>query len=296
MAEHDPYRLPPDPSNPYAPPEADLGPGPHYMPTLSGGGRFSASEVIGRAWELYKARFGIVVGVVVAGMVINVAYQVAGEAMASTVDLQSTMGIIGDLMFRLSAVVLQIWITAGQSLALLKVARGEDARITDLFHGGPYVGRMLLATLLFGLAVIGLVLACIVPALLVLFLSGQGPGSAIAVVLLVIGLVVGIVLAFMISVRFYQYAYLIIDREAGVISSLKMSYEITRGHTLELIGLTLIGGIISMSGVLACGVGLLFTIPLGALLFACTYVALVGGPTRPVVKAGDDRDFSEFTH
>jgi hypothetical protein len=296
MAEHDPYRLPPDRSNPYAPPEADLGPGPHFMPTLTGGGRFSASEVIGQAWEIYKARFGIVIGVVVAGLVINIAYQVVGEEMASTVDRQSIMGIIADLMFRISAVVVRIWITAGQSIALLKVARGDEARITDLFQGGPYVLRIFLASLVFGLAFVGLVLGSMVPGLLVLFLSGQGPGSAIAVVLLVIGFVVGFVLAFMLSVRFYQFTYLIIDREAGVMSSLKMSYEITRGHTLELIGLTLIAGIISASGVLACVVGLLFTIPLGLLMFACIYNALVGGPTGPFVpKSADDRDFPEFT-
>ena len=291
----DPDRTGAEPSNPYAPPESDLGPGPHYLPSLKVGGRFSASEVLGETWELYKARMGLVVGVVLAGLVINVVYQLAGDAMASTVDQASPMAAVAKLVFSLAGMVLQIWISGGQALALLRIARGEDARVTDIFQGGPYVLRIIGASLLLGLGFLGIALACLAPAGLVAVVAGQ-TGSLPAIILLILGTVVAVVISFMISVRFYQYTLLIIDRDAGAIESLRLSYQITRGHSLELIGLTLMAAVISISGVLLFCVGFFLTVAFSSLLFACIYVALVGEPiSNGDLEFLDDPDFPEFT-
>ncbi|MFO0908484.1 MAG: hypothetical protein U0794_09000 [Isosphaeraceae bacterium] len=261
----------PEPSNPYAPPEAELRQAPRlsYHGTLPGQ-TFSASIVIGRSWEIYKQRFSLVFGLVVIPNGIVALYQIVGTSMAETVDQDSVMGIIGQYAFSLAGVILQLWLTCGQTKGLIEVARGEDANLGEAFQGGPYVLRTIGGTLVY-LALQLIVVALLLAPAGMLFLAGL-PFAAI--VALIVGVFVAICISLVIRVRFEQMTYLIIDREFGVRDALRGSLMLTRGHTFDLVGLVLVGGVIGVSGILFCGVGILVTLPWMYLLLACIYVGL----------------------
>jgi hypothetical protein len=297
MAEHDPYRFPDDPANPYSAPEAELTPVSAYAPGPRGDAPFSASLVIGQAWEIYRERLAIVIPVGLIPVGIVILYWIASNIMAAQVNQQTPMGVVAVIASTLGQYALQFWLTIGQTVALLKVARGEDAEVGDVFRGGAYLLRYVGASIVLGLAFLAVFGVCMAPGGLV-FALGGGEATTAGVVALVMGGVVGIVAWIVLAVRFYQYQYLIIDRNAGVMESLRLSWEMTRGHTLVLIGLAIIAGLIAMSGYFACLVGLIFTIPLSMLIYACIYVALNGEvPGGIVLKrvGGHDPDFPEFS-
>ena len=66
--------------------------------------------------------------------------------------------------FLVAGGVMQLWLTSGTTMALIKVARGEPAEIGDLGGGGPFVLRILGASLLYTLVALVIVAGCLVPA------------------------------------------------------------------------------------------------------------------------------------
>src|SRR5205807_14816 len=122
--------------------------------------------------------------------------------------------------------------------------------------------------------------------------NNGGPLGVVATVVLGIA---GFLVFFAAAVRLYQFPYVLVDRDCGVVDSIQISYEITRGHVLELVGLSLLSGVVALAGLLACGVGLLFTIPLSMLIQACTYALLVAGsPYGGRRKPRADLEFPDY--
>jgi hypothetical protein len=283
MTDHDPLRPPhdDDASNPYAAPEAEISTGPRVFPLEPGRVPFSAERVMAQSWRLYQERFGLVFGLVNLPIWISMLYQLVGSLMAETVDQDSTMGKLANLMFAVAGAVMQIWLTSGTSLALLKVVRGEPAEIGDIFHGGPFVLRIFGAVLLYTVAALVIVAVCLVPA----GIMGYAGSTVGMVVGGLVGLMVAMVIALFLAARLNQYTYLVIDRDAGPIESLRWSCDLTSGHVLELAGLLLVGFAVGLGGLLLCFVGYFFTVPWMMLLFVCTYVALVN--ERPVGRTFD---------
>ncbi|MEX1097079.1 MAG: hypothetical protein WED34_13610 [Planctomycetales bacterium] len=136
----------------------------------------------------------------------------------------------------------------GQCILLLNVARGRPARIGDLFAGGPYFLRMIGNSIPFVLALAGGLILLIVPGIFVL-------------------------------VMLWPYMYVLVDQNPPGIGALKRSIEITRGNWLHVFLLFLVNIGLGLIGFLMCCVGMLFTIPLGQLLFAVAYCRMVGHPT-----------------
>jgi hypothetical protein len=290
------------PANPYASPEADLSFGPGASPPLPDGERFSAARVVARTWALFKERSRLVFGLVSLPIWISLLYQLAGQSMAESVDLKTVMGGVALTAFVAAGFAVQMWLTGGMTMALIGVARGEDAQMGNVFQGGPYVLRMIGASLLFALAVAVLLAVCLAPAG-ILALAGH---MVAAVAASLPGFLTAAVLTLLFASRFYWYTYLIIDHEASVIESLRESYALSRTHTLELAVLLLIGFVVHLCGGLAmlvgsvanvivsmvCLIAYLFALSWITLLFACTYVALNGeqiGPAMSETGAGEHR-------
>ena len=92
-----------------------------------------------------------------------------------------------------------------------------------------------------------------------------------------------------------MYIFVIIDRNCGVGDSLTGSFEITRGHTFELVALALLAVLINFLGLLMLCVGLIFTVPLSMLMWSSSYALLVGNNSRGLkAKPGFDIEFLEF--
>lgn len=216
--------------------------------------RIDAGDVISRSWAIYKAELGMCVG----GVFVLLAVQFAVAFGCSLVGQQFLAGgnrnvaAVGvGAYFLLNNVIptlFQWFMQIGQALFLVRIARGEKAEIGHLFAGGPYYLRMCGASLIFTIVVgLGFV-ACIIP---------------------------GVILSLML----WPYNYILVDRDPPGIECLTDSKEITDGNwgAVVLLALTAFG--INLLGLVACGVGLIFTMPFTLLMFAVAYCGMTGQRT-----------------
>jgi hypothetical protein len=181
----------------------------------------------------------------------------------------------------LAAFAFQTWINIGAALFFLKKARGQDAAIEDIFSGWPYFWKILLATILVGLIAVGIVVVCALP----LALVGMLISREAAFVLLGVGVLVAVVVLVYVMLVLSQYNYLILDRDVGVIDSLKLSKELMEGNMLTLLGISVLSFLISIAAVLPCFLGLLVTVPYFALMQAIIYLTITGQPMADPLSA-----------
>lgn len=248
---------PPQPSpNPYqAPaPYAAGFPPPPADPMALRPTPLDIGQVFSRAWNIYRDNLGVLLAgslILSCGIfAIASAMQVVAMVLAHAAGSEEVAGMafVGLAMLLLPVTA---WLVAGQTLLFLKVARGQPASVGDIFRGGPWTLNMMGAGFLFLIAVYAGTMLCIVP---------------------------GVILALMFS----QFTYLIVDRNAGVLESLSLSTRIMEGNKAMLFVLLLLQGLINNVGMLACGVGMLFTIPFVVMMNAVAYLMISGQPTAGV--------------
>jgi hypothetical protein len=253
--------------------------------------RIEAGDILSWNWETYKKRLGILIvsvlvvlgvtfGVAFVGSVIQnvITFAVIGAGRPGNNPIPFAMASLG-LSFFFTVVNLAIgaYLQGGFHLLLLRAARGENAEIGDLFSGGRFFWRFFWGTLLFQIM--------IVVGFVMLFIPG-------------------VILALM----FWPFFYVMVDRERGIIESLRLAYEVTTGNFLavtvvflagmgiQILGLLpgLVVGLLAhlagmgiplslMIGGLLVLVGMLFTIPFWASLWATAYCGISG--QLPVERA-----------
>lgn len=234
--------------------------------TLVGDGvptRFEAGDALSRAWEIYKDKLGILVAAFLVFSAVQFAVQFGVSLISQLVQtglllavggggppggnpgpVLAVIGFVG-----LVTMVVQYlgiaFLEAGYHIFLLKVARGQNADIMDLFGGSRYFWRVFLAYLLFTL------------------MMGLG-----FLLLIVPGVIV--------ALAFWPFMFLIVDRDLGVIESFRRSAEIASGNygSSFLLWLVLVG--LTLLGVLAFCVGVIFAVPLANLMFAVAYCLMSG--------------------
>jgi hypothetical protein len=216
-----------------------------------------AGEIISTSWTIFKSQMGLLIGaVVIVGIVIGIPTAVSnfiGNGLKHNLFPRDLVPIVAIVYFVLLLLgwILQIFLTVGQTILFLKIARGQPAELSDLFRGGHYLLRAIGASLLVGLMICGGFVLLIVP---------------------------GILLALM----FWPFLYVLVDADPPGMGCISRAREITRNTwgTVFLLWLTTVG--LVFLGALACCVGMLFTIPLSTLLFAVAYCRMTGQPTASV--------------
>jgi len=216
-----------------------------------------AGEVIATSWAILNSQMGMLIGafVIVFLLVGVVALPVNVIQIGLDNDLfgRKPNPIIGLLLFALwlPTSVFHVYMMAGLTLFLLKIARGQRAEFRDLFRGGRYLLRAYGSSLLYGL-------------------------------MLIFGLMLLVVPAIILALMFWPYMFVLVDTDAPGMECLSRAKEITRHTwgTVFLLWLTSFG--LYILGALACGVGLLVAIPLILLLFAVAYCRMTGQPTARV--------------
>jgi len=280
-----PPRAPDDRTNPYTAPEAEIGPGQYAGLGLSPT-PFTVGDVLSRTWQIYKGQMWICIGVVIFCFVLNLSGQLVmgmlDVAVKPKVDLLTYNVIV--LVVMLGIVVFQMWIAIGQALFLLRVARGQTAPFGEVFRGGSLLLTVLLSSLAFGLVLGGVVALGLIPGGLAM---AAAPGNPmVGPLVLGLGFVIAMIAVIVLALRLSQYYYLVVDRGAGVMESLRLSLEVTRGNEGNIFVIGFMTGLINLAGALACGVGLIFTIPFTALLFPVMYLALTGQPIADPLASG----------
>jgi hypothetical protein len=283
-----PPSFPDDDLNPYAPPRPDLRP--ELIPA-AGDLRtipFSIGDVVSRTWEIYRDRMGMCIGVVIGCTAMEFAAQVAYSAARQVAPLArnpQAVGLVIGVGGFLAVIAFRIWIYIGQTIVMLDIARGRDADFGDIFTGGRFLFRAIVAGILYILIIVGPIVLGALPGGLVWAATGRdSPAGPIALGLSVFA---GVVVSVILSLRLSQFFYLIIDRDASILDSLRISYEITRGKAGMIFVIYLLTGALNFAGALACLIGMIFTLPFGVLLLIVTYLALTGQPTADPYAKGE---------
>ncbi len=219
-----------------------------------------------------------------------------------TLTLASFNGLVGDREILPVLEFIQFvgrflipgWIWLGQTRAFLKLARRRPVALEELFRGGPYLLTALLA--------MGIVLAvCAGPwwliyaraeawlvrgghpslaSMLEQVAAGTMPAPQERYETTMLALMAVVVLSYVVflavMVRVGQFPYLIVDRGAGVLESLRGSWELTRGQVATVIRVYMAQFAMNFAGLMACYAGLVLTLPLASLISAVTYHALRG--------------------
>jgi uncharacterized membrane protein len=102
--------------------------------------------------------------------------------------------------------------------------------------------------------------------------------TVIYTVIVAIGLILLILPGIYLIVRLHYYAAAIVDEDAGIIDSLKRSWQITKGQELPVFVIFLITLALSFLGTVALMVGIFVAIPL-ILLIECTTFRSLTAPS-----------------
>jgi uncharacterized membrane protein len=95
--------------------------------------------------------------------------------------------------------------------------------------------------------------------------------SAIYLVIVTVGLILLVLPGIYLIIRMHYYTAAIVDEDAGIIESLKRSWQITKGQTLPVFVISLIIVALSFLGMLALIAGIFVALPLAALIDCTTF-------------------------
>lgn len=197
---------------------------------VSGPRSIKVGEVFSRAWNLFKANLGQVIGIHVLAYILCVVASFVVLFVISAIGFAGLLAIAGKpdpgvmvlsvVIFYIALIlvsgVVQLYFMLGVLSFLLKLVRGEQPGFNLIFSGGPYLGRMLLCSIVFFLAYLLGYLCFVIPGLII-------------------------------ALMFWPYPYLLIDRNLPGIDAFTDSRKITKGNLmslfliyLSLVGLTLV--------------------------------------------------------
>jgi phage FluMu protein Com len=209
--------------------------------------RVAADAVFNYAWQIWKANLGLLLGVTVTVVGVNIGVGMVSAGMETALrtqgndDAATAVSVFSQLVTN----ILQIYLGIGAAQINLKLARRQPAEYGDLFGG---IGLFLPVLGSFIIAYLGIIL----------------------------GLLCLIVPAILMVLAFWPFYYLIIDRKAGVIESFSVANRITNGNWGSSFLLWLMSTGIIILGCLAACVGILFAAPLVGMMFAVAYLMMSG--------------------
>ncbi len=229
------------PPNPYQAPAAD------YEIERVVPGDFRIDRSIEEAFRVTKAHFPLWLGVGVVGMLC---------IMVAAVTL------IGYFL----VVPVLVW---GMARFLLNMVDGRPD-FNDLFSGFSRYGGVLGQTLLLMVIYVGLT---------VFSESLVFVGQALKQPLIQgIGWLLYMAFFALVMVRLYMALFFLVDRDMSAIEALSASWNATRGKTLKLLGLAVVTTLLTMAGLLALCVGVVFTATVAYVSYASAYRQLAGPP------------------
>jgi len=239
-------------ANPYQSPgayaagvPASFGPSAVIQPT-----QINMSDIFGRTWTIFTRQWLLALGMtLLVGAFSSIAMMAAFVLGGLMVAGLGEPGAVLFVLAMIAAVLALVWLSIGLAIFALKLVRGQPAGVADLFAGGPYLLRVVVAGLLISLIVMAGTFLCVIP---------------------------GIIFSLMYS----QCIFLIVERNVGVMESLTLSTQLTRGNKLTLFGIWLVVWLVSLVlNMVSCGLAGFFVAPYSLILAAVTYLAMTGQPT-----------------
>lgn len=219
---------------------------------------FSVGEAFNRGWTAFSARMGTIIGGIFIFLLIGV---VGGQI--------PVLNII-------YSIVIAPVMTGGAHILVMNALNKRRVEVADIFAGFRDFGTWLgMYWLLIAITVAAMIPGGIIAAI------GAGIGAAmdsdermaVMIPLLIIGGLLAVAGAVAVALIWGLCNYVIADNwhEGSIITALKKSAEITRGHRAMLFVSFLLAGLLTLAGALACLVGLVFTLPLAYCFIGAVY-------------------------
>jgi hypothetical protein len=266
-----------EPAPNIAPPDVGIGAPPSFqskrdltLETLSPNYMVDFGALFGEISKNYGALLGPMIGFLCIFVVIIL-------PVSLITGLIGIIPLIGSLIAGVLISMVAPQLSAGAYFVTLKQLRGEPWSFGDFFAGFRYWVP------LFIISAISQVIywACFFPMnavnLAFAFMQDRSnPDSTMAmvsVVALLLLFVIGLVVYLFVAVRYLTLApYLVIDANMNGIDAIKGTGILSRGHFGQWFGALFLAGLIGGVGVLGCGVGALFTMPIFFILITALYL------------------------
>ena len=238
----------------YAQPEAPA----TIAPRIAAGNRaddyeLDLGECITRAWALVRNNFWPVVGVSALvlfaivginqlfGLITNpIVNQMVTDQKVNAREILIVLGVT-----IISAPVSTIFM-AGLFKYYLKFIRGDMPTVSDAFSGfGPRTGQLILLSL-------------------------------VQMTLVVVGYMFCIIPGIYLTVAWYFAIPLVIDRNLDFWPAMQLSRRLVSKHWFIVFAAMLVFGLVAMIGIIACGIGILVTMPVGTIALMYAYETIFG--------------------
>ena len=112
--------------------------------------------------------------------------------------------------------------------------------------------------------------------------------GVVSQIFIILGLLLLVVPGIYLMVAFFLAPWFILDRQVGFWEAMRLSRHTVRPHWFELFGLFLLIILINLLGILALGVGLLVTLPVGWCAFTAFFASRVGFHPEPDPVRGEE--------
>ena len=193
-------------------------------------------------WALFKKHMGLMIG---SGAIFF------GILMAA--------GLLGAII-PAAQLLVQGPLMGGMILLTLKLSREGHAEIGDLFLGFKNYGWLLLTTVVQGAVIFAAMLPgiiLIVIGAVTLAAENEGMGGG----LLIAGGAISFVMAMVVGVLINYAVFLVADQRGTFGEAFLSAYQGTKKNFWRILGVMILFSLVTVVGILPCGLGLLFTIP-----------------------------------
>jgi hypothetical protein len=193
-------------------------------------------------WALFKEHMGLMIG---AGVIFFGILMVAG--LLGMIIPAAQLLVQGPLM-------------GGMILLTLKLYREGHAEIGDLFLGFKNYGWLLLTTVVQG----AVIFAAMLPGIILIVIGAvtlAAENEGMGVGLLIAGGAISFVMAMVVGVLINYAVFLVADQRGTFGEAFLSAYQGTKKNFWRILGLMILFSLVTVVGLLPCGLGLLFTIP-----------------------------------
>jgi uncharacterized membrane protein len=219
-------------------------------------------ECLKAGWNLVRDQYWLFVGMCAVGMIIGAAVP---------------LGILmGPMM-------------CGLYLAFFRKRRGLPIEFGTLFKGFDYFGQSVIAAILHVIPITAVIVAAYIlmyVGMIAAMVAGSAAGSSNSdagafvgigfIFLFLVFYIVIMLLVIVISIGF-TFAYpLIVDRGMPGFEAVKLSFRAAFANFWRLLGMSLLGGLLSIAGILLCYVGVLLVFPITLAAVAAAYEQVFG--------------------
>lgn len=240
------------PPPPVAPPDGPFGGAPNpYQP--GGQQPYSVGTALSWGWDRFKANpwpFVLMLLITfVASAVVSVPFGLATNVDSDSISADYAVGVgagfsllqsLGQLLSTLVGMVLSAAVVKGA----LDTTRGATVTLGSMFDNLPWLQVIIAGVLISIATTIGIIL-CVLPGLIVMFLT-------------------------------MWTNYFIIDRGEEAIQAIKSSYQLATSRLTDSLVAWIVTGLVALVGVCLCGVGMLATVPIALLALAWSFRTITG--------------------